>query len=263
MTRDTVLLIGRETRNAGGVFETHADRLASRLDVDDVEVTTYEREPTRELRESFSRVRADRVYAVPMTVAHSHETTQQVPAALSYLSGTVHYCEPPGGNPAVTGAIEEKATALRPAASDVSLVLAGFGSSSKPYHRQVAEYHAARLREATGYGEVFPCYLLQAPAVECARYDAENDRCVVVPLFLTRTAATEERIPEALEFDRGGIEYAAPLGEHPRVTDAIHAEVAKQRALSSDGSTPVASFERKLTRQQRPVAADGEGLQRE
>lgn len=263
MIRDAVILIGRETKQARGVFETHADRLASRLDVDDVTVATYGREPVRELREAFSRVDAETVYAVPMTVAHSHDTTDQVPAALSYLSGTVHYCEPPGASPPVTEAIEEKATALRPAASDVSLVLAAFGSSSKPYHRQVAEYHAARLREGTGYGEVVTCYLLQAPTVDCVRYDAANDRGVVVPLFLTRTAATEERIPAALELDRGGFDYAEPFGEDPRITDAIHAEVAKQRALADDGRPPAASFERKLTRTRRPVAADGEGRKRE
>lgn len=259
MTRDTVLLIGQETGSARGVFETHADRLANRLDVDDVQVATYEREPARELRETFSRVQAETVYAVPMTVAHSHETTDQVPATLSYLPGTVHYCEPPGGSPAITEAIEEKASALRPATSDVSLVLAAFGSSSKPYHRQVADYHAARLREGTEYGDVVTCYLLQTPTVDCVRYNATNDRGVVVPLFLTRTAATEERIPEALELECGGFEYAEPLGEDPRVTDAIHAEVAKQRALAADRGSPVASFERKLTRTRRPIAADGEG----
>lgn len=259
MTSESILLVARDTRNAGELLERHADRLARRGLVDDVAVVTYESEPIRELREPFERLDADTVYAVPMCAAHTHGTINGVPAALSYVPGGVHYCEPIGRSPAVTEVIHERAGALVPAAEDASLVLVGFGSSSKPYHRQTTDYHAARLREQSAYGEVVTCYLLQNPAVECARYNVTNDRSVAVPLFLSRTEATERRIPEALELGRGGIEYADPVGSHPRITDAIHAEVEKQRALAADDGAPAASFEAQLTRTRRPVATDGEG----
>ncbi|MDY6818479.1 MAG: CbiX/SirB N-terminal domain-containing protein [Halobacteriales archaeon] len=259
MTSEAILLIGRETRNAHEVLETHAERLRQRTAVDGIEVTTYENEPIRELREQFERVATDTVYAVPMCTAHTHETMNGIPAALSYVSGDVHYCEPLGRSPVITELIEEKGTELVPASADVSLILVGFGSSSKPYCRQTIDYHAARLREQSGYGEVLTCYLLQNPAVECVRYNTTKDRSVAVPLFVTRTEATERRIPEALELDRGGIEYADPLGKHPRITDAVHAEVAKQRALAGDSAAPAAPFEAQLTRTQQPIATDGEG----
>jgi sirohydrochlorin ferrochelatase len=260
MTSESILLIGRDTRDAREVLETHADRLDRRATVDDVEVATYETEPIRELREPFEGIAAETVYAVPMCAAHTYDTIDGVPAALSFVSGAVRYCEPLGRSPAVTEVIEERGTDLVPATDDVSLILVGFGSSSKPYHRQTTEYHAARLREQSDYGEVLTCYLLQNPAVECVRYNTTNDRSVAVPLFLTRTEATEERIPEELELARGGIEYADPLGEHPRITDAVHAEVEKQRALAFDDADPTASFEAHLTRTRRPVATDGEGI---
>jgi sirohydrochlorin ferrochelatase len=263
MTTETILLISRETRSAREVLETHADRLGGRANVADVEIATYESEPVRELRDQFERCAADRVYAVPMCAAHSHDTIDGIPAALSYLSGDVRYCEPLGGSPAVTEVIAQRGAELIPASEDVSLVLVGFGSSSKPYHRQTTDYHASRLRERSGYGEVLTCYLLQNPTVDCVRYNTTGDRTVVVPLFVTRTEATEHRIPEELELARGGVEYADPLGTHPRVTDAVHAEIEKQRALASDDDAAAASFEAQLARTRRPVATDGEGVPRQ
>ncbi|WP_436930797.1 CbiX/SirB N-terminal domain-containing protein [Halosimplex halobium] len=262
MTTDALLLIARETRNAREVLETHADRLRRRGLVDTVEVTTYESEPVRELRGRFERIAAETVYAVPMCAAHSHDTIDGIPAALAAVPGEVHYCEPVGGSPAVTEVLEARGTDLVPADDDVSLVLVGFGSSSKPYHRQTADYHAARLREQSDFGEVVTCYLLQNPTVDCVRYNTTGDRTVAVPLFLTRTEATERRIPAELEPERGAVEYADPLGVHPRVTDAVQAEVEKQRALAADGTASRASFEAQLTRTKQPVATDGEGPRR-
>lgn len=259
MTTETLLLIGRDTGNAHEVFETHADRLARRADLD-VTIATYESEPVRELREQLGAIPADRVYAVPMCVAHAHDTTNGVPAALSYVSGDVRYCEPLGQSPAVTEIIREKGSNLVPATDDASLVLVGFGSASKPYHRQTADYHAVRLRDGSDYGEVLTCYLLQNPVVECVRYNLSKRHAVAVPLFMTQSKATEQRIPDELELTRGGIEYADPFCEHPRLTDAIHAEVEKQRALAGDDASASVSFETKLTQTRRPVATDGEGF---
>lgn len=262
MTSESLLLIGRETRNAREVIGAHADRLSRRGVVDDVEVTTYESEPVQELREGFERITGETVYAVPVCAAHSRETIDDIPAALSYVPGEVTYCEPLGQSPAVTEVIETRGQDRIPARDDVSLVIVGFGSSSKPYHRQAVDYHAARLRERSAYGEVLTCYLLQNPAVECVRYNASTARSVAVPFFVTRSEATESRIPAELEVERGGIEYAEPLGEHPRVTDAIHAEVEKQRTLARGEASPGASFEARLTRTGRPVATDGDGVPR-
>lgn len=172
MTTESLLLIGRETGTAHEVFETHAERLTRRTDVDNVEIATYQSEPVRELRAQFEAISADRIYAMPMRAAHAHDTIEDVPAALSYIPGNVRYCEPLGRSPAVTEVLRKRAMNLVPAAEDVSLVIVGFGSSSKPYHRQTADYHAARLRDGSDYGEVLTCYLLQNPAVECVRYRA-------------------------------------------------------------------------------------------
>lgn len=258
MTTDALLLIGRETTGTRAVAETHAERLRARADVDSVHVATYEDEPARELRADLSAIDAERTFAVPLCVAHTHETTRAVPSALSFVPGEVHYCEPVGRSPAITEVLRERATAQVPAREEASLVLVGFGSSSKPYSRQAVEYHATRLREGSDYGEVTTCYLLQSPAVECARYSVSGERAVAVPLFVAESVATGEEIPEKLELDRGGLAYADPLGTHERVTDAIEAELEKQRALATGGRAS-GTFEATLTTTRRPVATDGEG----
>ncbi|MBX0288291.1 CbiX/SirB N-terminal domain-containing protein [Haloarcula salinisoli] len=258
MTSETILLIGRDTDGLAALLETHASRLRERTDVESVTVATYEDEPVRELTPQLDSVTAETVYAVPMVAAHTRDTTTEIPAALSAVSGTVHYCEPLGQSPAITDVLAQRAATEVTPGEDASLVLVSFGSSSKPYQRQTTDYHASRLEAQSAYDSVLTCYLLQNPAVECVRYNVPTSDAVAVPLFLGRSEVTERRIPAALELDRGGIAYADPLLDHSGVTDAIAAEIEKQRTLAGSAE-PVSSFEATLTETQRPVATDGDG----
>ena len=263
MTGDALILIGREDTQDLETLRTHASRLERREVVDDVHVATYAEEPVRELRDGFESIEADRTFVLPACIAHSHETIDAVPAALTYLDCDVRYCEPIGRSPTLTAlAMERAATLVEP--EGTTLILIGLGSSSLPYHRQTAEYHGARIRERSSHDDVVTCYLLQNPAVECARYNVRTERAVAVPLFLTHNETTDERIPAKLELERGGIEYADPFGEDRRMTDAIHAEVAKQRTLADGnengevGESPI-TFGGSTAESRRPLATDGEG----
>jgi sirohydrochlorin ferrochelatase len=255
MTGESVLLVGRTEGH--DVFETHAARLRQRIDAS-VTVATYEDEPARELRDELADVSAETAYVVPMCAAHTYDTINEIPAALSSIRGTTQYCAPIGESPAVTDALADRAAKLSKPDPDTSLVLVGFGSSAKPYSRQTVEYHATRLREQTDYKAVVTCYLLQNPTVECVRYNVPTDRAVAVPVFVAPSEATEQRIPSQLELDRGGIQYADPLGEHQQVTEAIAAELAKQRSLAADSSKRN-SLEAQPINQ--PVATDGDGIE--
>lgn len=253
MTDETLLLIGRETPHGREVMETQARRLRERSAVETVRVVAYESDPERELRDIDAGA-ADRTFAIPMVAAHTRETETDVPRALRGLDATVEYVDPVGQNPAVTEALADRARSALAPTDDTSIILAGFGSSSLPYQRRTAEYHAERLRGETDYDEVEPSFLLQNPAMECARYTVSNDRVVAVPLFVAHGPATRERIPEELGLDRGGIAYADPLGTHPRLTDALHGALEKRRVLAASGdATPAAETA------SNPVATDGDG----
>ncbi|MFC7165103.1 sirohydrochlorin chelatase [Halospeciosus flavus] len=258
MTRDALVLLGRDTTNARETLDTHARRLRERGVADEVRTIHYEYEPQRDLRDGLAVVdaAADRVFAVPMTVAHTRETATDVPGALSRLDADVRYCEPVGRSAAVTTALRERAvSAWSGPGHPEALALVALGSSSRPHYRQVADYHAERLREH--HDEVTTGYLVQNPAAECLRYTLDADRAVAVPFFVTGGDATERDVPERLELDRGGLDYAAPLGTHPRVTDAVEAALAEQRVLAEreDETT----FEQSLTADAPALATDGKG----
>jgi sirohydrochlorin ferrochelatase len=259
MTRESILLIARATGDRETVVRTHADRLAAESDVDAVRVVTYESEPAQELRAALADITADQVYAVPMHAAHTHETLSGIPAALSTVAAEVTYCEPVGQRSAATAVIQARATEAKSDHGDQSLVIVAFGSSANPHQRETAEYHARRLRERTAYAAVRPCYLLQNPTAECVRYNVPTDRAVAVPMFVSATEATESRIPEALELDRGGIDYADPFGTHQGITEAIQRSVREQRAVRGQKQTSPTSFEGDLLNSQQPLATDGEG----
>lgn len=247
----TLLIIGRKAGGTRGVLSAHAERLATRGTVDDAEVLLYEQEPVHELRSELATVDADTVYVMPASFAHTHDTATAIPAALEAVEGEVRYCEPLGRSPAVTDVLVDRAgevTARAPA--ETPLVLVGFGNSSLPFQEQAAEYHAARLRRRHDFPEVHACYLLQNPAAECARYNVSRD-AVVVPLFLARCPSTEQSIPDRIEFDRGGMSYADPLGDHARVTDAIAGEIERQRAFGDEGLAATTAIDA------HPMAADG------
>lgn len=258
MPRDTILLVQRATDDRS-VAATHAQRLRERQVADAVRVATYESEPVAELAPDLEAIGADRLFVVPLCLSHSNETIDAIPAALSRADAQVSYCEPVGRSPALTRAIVDRATDRVADERGGSLVLVGFGASNTPYNRQTVEFHATRARERSGYDEVVTCYVLQNPAVECVRYNVGEGPTVAVPLFVTPSRATTADIPSKLELDRGGIEYADVLGTHPLVTDAVEAEVAKQRVLGDDEADQPTSFEATLTATARPLATDGDG----
>ena len=255
MNDDTLVLIGRQGSHDRETLRTHASRLERRGLVERAHVAMYTEEPVRDLRDRLAAIDAERAFVLPAWIAHSHETLDAIPAVLPYLDCDVQYCEPIGQSPALTELVAERASDSP--AESTTLVLVALGSSWLPYHRETAEYHVARIRERSDYEAVVTCYVLQNPAVECVRYNVPTDRAVAVPLFLSQNETTDERIPAKLELDRGGIEYTAPLGEDRRVTDAIHAEVARQRVLADTPNHE--GFTTSAAATPRPVATDGEG----
>ena len=235
---DTLLLVGRD--HIEGIARRHAEALRDRSVADRVAVATYERDPIELDAEVGGR---GETYVVPIAPAPDHDTTRALPGALP----GAHHCEPVGTSPVIAEGLADRARVVLPDETDASLALVAFGDTSSDGSRTATEQQAMRLRELTAYGEVRTAYLLQNPAVECLRYNLSGERAVVVPFFFAPCEETERALPKKLELDRGGIEYAEPLGTHESVTDAIEAEFAKARSLGA-GTAAVS-----------PVATDGRG----
>lgn len=252
MTRETLVLVGREA--VAPAINRHADRLRGRSAVDAVTTATYGAEPTPDLLDQLRPMPGERSYVVPMCFAHTRATLTDVPRALGRLPGDVRYCDPIGENPIVTRAIRTKA---RAAGDADALLLVALGNSADDYAREAATFHADRLRDE--FAEVRTAYLLQDPAVECARYLVESDRAVVCPLFVGDCEATTRRIPEGLELERGGFDYADPFGDDGAVTEAVRATVERERVLAASGTRSPGTD---LVADAAPVATDGRGEER-
>jgi sirohydrochlorin ferrochelatase len=248
METDALVLLARETPHGRTVARTHADRLRERLSVDEVHTAFHDGDPQQDL--DLESVTAEEVYAVPLCIGHTYATTEDYPAALASLPGTVSCSGPVGDTATVTEALFDRAREAVP--DPETIVLVGLGHSQLDAARSAVEQHATRLREHTDVA-VETCYLLQNPTVECVRYSISDTPAVAVPAFIADCPATREEIPRKLELDRGGLAYADPVGDHPALTAAIHADVEKQRVLSEADAHPGAG------ESLQPVATDGLG----
>jgi sirohydrochlorin ferrochelatase len=247
-TKDALVLVGRATGDSRPVLETHAERLREREVAGSVHVVEYDRTPATDLSTAVEDVAAETAYVVPMAVDRTHVPTEPIREALADSVATVHVCDPVGESTAVTNVLQERAREYADEPATTTLLLVGLGRSAEADAELPGEFHAARLRETADYDQVLTAYLLQSPAVECVRYEARNDDVVAVPLFVASDEATDQRIPDLLDDD---VDCTDPLGTHPALTDAVAAELARGRVLTT-GDARVTDREATA-----PVVGDG------
>jgi sirohydrochlorin ferrochelatase len=248
MSTDALVLLARDTPHGRTVARTHANRLRDRLAVDHVHTAFHDGDPRQDL--DLPELSVDEIYTVPLRIGHTYATLEDYPAAFASQPAAVNCRGPAGDTSIVTDALLDRARAVT--AAPETILLVGLGHSRLDHARMAVERHASRLRERSSVTSVETCYLLQNPTVECARYSISQEPAVAVPAFCASCPATREEIPRKLELDRGGLAYADPVGEHPALTTAIHADIEKQRVLS-DASAG------ESTRPPRALATDGLG----
>jgi sirohydrochlorin ferrochelatase len=260
MTPATLLLVGRQTAESPQPIQTHAARLRDRNVAATVRVETYDQTWDETVADTAPGRVDEPVLVVPLTVAYTNETRHVVSSIARRWGDAVSLCDPIGHSPALTDIIAERADEHAGSPEETSLLLVGLGSGSLSDQRRTVEYHEQRLRDRTAYDEVQSCYVLQDPVVECARYNVSNEAVVAVPVFIAPSPVTAETIPAKLDIDRGGIDYAAPIGTHEGLTDAIHAEVVRHRALEQLSDEHSADrVSRPPAVRARPVVTDGKG----
>ncbi|MDS0220570.1 sirohydrochlorin chelatase [Haloarcula sp. S1AR25-5A] len=261
MPTGTLLLIGRQTAESLQPIQTHAARLRDRNVADTVRVETYDETWDESVGGNAPEDGDELVLAVPLTIAYTNETRHVIPSIARRWGETVSLCTPIGHSPALTEIIAERADERVARPEETSLLLVGLGSGSLSDQRRTVEYHERRLRDRTAYDEVRSCYVLQDPVVECARYNVSNEAVVAVPMFVAPSPVTKTTIPEKLDIDRSGIDYADPIGTHERLTDAIQADVARHSALdqSADDGGGSDRVSCPPAVRARPVVTDGQG----
>jgi sirohydrochlorin cobaltochelatase len=109
-----------------------------------------------------------------------------------------------------------------------ALVLVGHGSTLNPDSSTPTHEHANALRQRGVFAEVACCFWKEAPSMRDVFRMVESNDIIVVPNFISEGYFTETVIPRELGLDgrltrKEGrtIRYAEPVGNHPRMTDAL------------------------------------------
>jgi len=109
-----------------------------------------------------------------------------------------------------------------------ALIIVGHGSTVNPDSSAPTQEHARVIRERGIFTEVVSCFWKEEPSMREVLRMVESDDIYVVPNFISEGYFTQTVIPRELELDgavtvRDGrtIKYCEPVGNHPRMTDAL------------------------------------------
>ncbi len=112
--------------------------------------------------------------------------------------------------------------------SDSALVLIGHGSTLNPDSSAPTQAHARVIRERGIFHEVHSCFWKEEPSLREVLRMVESETVYAVPVFISEGYFTRVVIPRELELtgrstsrDGRTILYCEPVGNHPRMTDAL------------------------------------------
>ncbi|MEO8206869.1 MAG: CbiX/SirB N-terminal domain-containing protein [Chthoniobacterales bacterium] len=112
--------------------------------------------------------------------------------------------------------------------SKAALLLVGHGSTVNPDSSAPTYAHAENIRRQGIFAEVGVCFWKEQPSMREAYALLDCDEIYVVPNFISEGYFTQTVIPRELELTgpvtkRGNrtIYYCEPVGNHPRMTDAL------------------------------------------
>jgi len=222
----------------------------------------------------------DEVFVVPFFVSEGYFTEQVIPRELglplsaglarpgTYQVGRqrLHYCGPVGTHASMTQVVQGRALETMrlhpgprdvPPPSEVSLFVAGHGTSKSENSRRAVEDHVSRIAARGGFHDVHGVFMEESPRIGEAVSMARTRNVVVVPFFLSDGLHVQEDIPVLLGADpetvrarvREGVHgwenptriagrwvwYARAIGDAPGMADVIVG-----RAMESGAGNPCA-----------------------
>jgi sirohydrochlorin cobaltochelatase len=261
-----LLLLGHgSTLNADSSAPTyqHAEEIRRRGLFAEVHVAFWKEEPN--FRQALRQIASRTVYAVPNFISSGYFTEQVIPRELG-LAGSVtsveghdvHYCEPVGLSPVMTGALLQRAGEVvaqsgeTPDLHDSCLFICGHGTSFNDNSTKIIHEQAQLIRERGLYADCQPCLMEQRPFVKDWRTLTDCRNVIVVPFFISDGLHSYEDIPVLLglthnirekgftnphrEGDRR-LWYATAIGTDAAMVDVILGQVEKAVAAQSGGAS--------------------------
>ncbi|HRQ90710.1 MAG TPA: CbiX/SirB N-terminal domain-containing protein, partial [Bacteroidia bacterium] len=185
----------------------HAATIAASGQFGSVHCAFWKEEPS--FRQIWPMIEEREVYIVPNFISEGYFTREVLPRELE-LEGhttrrdgrTLHYCDPVGIHPAMTGLLTKRAyeildTTARP--EETSLIVVGHGTplnqkSTEAIRAQVAAIAAS----GAPFARVLDAYMEEAPFVADWRDLADTPNVVVVPFFIADGLHSYQDIPVLL-----------------------------------------------------------------
>lgn len=235
----TLLLLGHgSTLNAqsSAPVRLHADALRARGVFGQVLASFWKQEPSfaSALRSAWHRD----VIAVPVFISEGYFTQQVIPRELgiptppsanptldTHFVGRhrLRYCAPVGIHPSMTDVIASRAMAVvsshpapggPPTRGNISLFVAGHGTSNSETSRRAIEDHVASLRSTGTFHDVHAVFMEESPRIQDIPGMASSPNIVVVPFFLSDGLHSQEDIPVMLGADPATVARRLESGLH-------------------------------------------------
>jgi sirohydrochlorin cobaltochelatase len=242
MSQDTFLdsaliLVGHgSTRNAESSAPTyqHAAELRRRGLFAQVVEAFWKQAPA--ISTALHSVTAPRVFIVPVFISEGYFTEEVIPRELGLReagkkdfprvqqrgSQTFYYCSPVGTHDSMTDGLLARArevvanhpdTDRIPAPANITLFIAGHGTSQNENSRQAIERQAELIRERKIYAAVHAVFMEEQPRIADCYELAQTKNIVMVPFFISDGLHVREDIPVLLGEPLEAVQESLGRGE--------------------------------------------------
>ena len=281
--RDAALVLlghGSSTdESASATVRQHAAELRRRGLFAEVAEAFWKGEPR--VREVLAGLKQPRVFVVPMFISEGYFSDEVIPEELGFsetgpngervqsrTGQKLFYCKPIGTHEKMAEALLGRAREVielfpfprAPETKEVTLFIAGHGTTQNPNSRKAIEIQAERLRKLGIFADVQAVFIEEQPGIgDCYRLARTKNMVVApflisdgphaqrdIPIMLGEGEATvEKRLKEGRPGWRNPTEkkgklvwYAAVAGSAPGVVEVV-LERVREVARTSPGDLPV------------------------
>jgi sirohydrochlorin cobaltochelatase len=184
-----------------------ADSIREKKCFSSVHCAFWKEEPS--FRQIFAAIEEDEIYVVPNFISEGYFTRQVLPRELD-LAGTttvrgkkmIHYCDPVGIHPTMTGLLSARAMEMIDEAtplSDTALIIVGHGTSLNKQSTDAIKDQVARLKNGDlKFREVLDAYMEEPPYISDWKSLTSAPTVVVVPFFIADGLHSFQDIPVML-----------------------------------------------------------------
>ncbi|MBI5387804.1 MAG: hypothetical protein HZA90_24340 [Verrucomicrobia bacterium] len=231
-----LVLIGHgSTKNAASTATTyqHGEELRRRKIFREVAECFWMVEP--KVHEVLDRLRAPRVFLMPLFLSDGYFTQEALPAALGLKTEdqtgfarvqqrggkTLHFCHPVGTHRKITEVILARAQDVvachpfprPPPPSDIALFLAAHGTTQSDESRAAVDQQAEAIRAMGLYAEVHSVFLEEPPFIGDCYALGRAPNFVLVPFFMADGLHTAEDIPIRLGESTANVQARLQTGQ--------------------------------------------------